>query len=175
MYTLRVTSETAFGTFSTIFLTKGQNITTVTAPVGAHIREFLETMRDAMIDLFLVRVGLCIRLADTFGNDACVAFRVTSVFTIFTLHSRRVFEEFTAERTAHDVVKLLRDEFVAVHLMDFLFALTYSTFSVKSSVKWPAVLCLFRKGNVQLYRPSGLEGKPGINRLRCNHSVLTNP
>lgn len=41
----------------------------MTTPIGAHIVELLETMWNAMIDLFLVWIGFRIGFADTLGND----------------------------------------------------------------------------------------------------------
>ena len=116
-------------------------------PVCTHIRELLETMRNAMVDFLLVRIRLCVGLADTFGNNAGIAFRVTSVFAILTLHPRRVFEKVSAKSAAHDVVELLGHELVAVHFMNLLFALTNSTFSVEPSIERSTVLCLFRKAD----------------------------
>jgi len=45
----------------------------------------------AMIQLFFVGIALCVRLADTLGNDLAVALLVTSILTILALHTSRVF------------------------------------------------------------------------------------
>lgn len=58
------------------------------APIGSNIGESLEAMGDAMVDLLLVRVRLGIRLADTFCDNAWVAFGVASVLAVFALHAR---------------------------------------------------------------------------------------
>lgn len=39
-------------------------------PVGTHVGEFLETMRNTMVDLLLVRVRFRVGLADTLGDHA---------------------------------------------------------------------------------------------------------
>lgn len=61
------------------------------APIGPHIGEVLESVRDTMIELLLIRVGFCIRFTDTFGDDLGVAFFVACVFAILALHTGRVF------------------------------------------------------------------------------------
>ena len=40
-----------------------------------------------MIELFLVRVGLCIRFTDTFRDDLGVAFFMARVLAILALHA----------------------------------------------------------------------------------------
>lgn len=49
----------------------------MTAPTRAHVAVCLESMWDAMIDLSLIGIILCIRLRDTFGDDQRVALLVT--------------------------------------------------------------------------------------------------
>ena len=65
-------------------------------PICTHIGKLFKTMRNTMVDLFLVRIRFCVRLADTFGNNICVALRVASVLAILALHTGGVFQEVTA-------------------------------------------------------------------------------
>ena len=39
---------------------------------------------------------------------------MASIFAIFALHSRRIFEKLATQGTSHNAVKLLGDELVAV-------------------------------------------------------------
>ncbi len=57
-------------------------------PIRAHVREFLETVGDPMIDLLFVGISLCIRLADTFCDHLGITLRVTSIFAVLALHAR---------------------------------------------------------------------------------------
>ena len=45
-----------FGTLSSILPTKGQHITAVTTPIGSQVCDWLETVRDPVVDFFLVSV-----------------------------------------------------------------------------------------------------------------------
>lgn len=96
-----------------------------------------------MIKLLFIWVGFRIRFADTFCDYLGVAFFVTRIFAILALHTSRVFEKFSAESTTHDVVKLLKDKFMAVKLMNFFFALTDSAFTVETNVEGSSVFELF--------------------------------
>jgi hypothetical protein len=115
----------------------------VTAPVGRDIGETFEAVRNPVIDLLLVRIGLIVRLADTLGDNLGVAFAVAGVFAVRTLHSGRVFEEVSTQRTAHDVVELLSDELVALFLVDLLLLLPHGTLSIETDVEWSTILELF--------------------------------
>lgn len=77
------------------------------APIRAHIRELLETMRNTMIDFLLVRIRLCVGLAYTLSYNTSITFSVASIFAVLALHASGVFEKIAAESTAHDVVELL--------------------------------------------------------------------
>ena len=99
-------------------------------------------MWDAMIELLLVWVGLRIRLAYALGDYFSIALLMAGIFAVLTLHASRVFEKLAAESAAHDIVELLKHEFVAVQFMDFFFALTNSTFTVESNVERPSVFDL---------------------------------
>lgn len=104
-------------------------------PVGRNVGECLETMRDTMIDLLLVRVGFIVGLANTLGDDLGVTFPVTGVLAVGTLHTGSVLEEVSAQSAAHDVVELLRDELVALLFVDLFLFLTDGTLSVETNVK----------------------------------------
>ena len=114
----------------------------MTAPICCEVGEGLEPVRNTVVDLLLVRVGFSIRLADTLGDDAGVALRVTCVFAVLTLHSRRVFEEIAAKSTTHDVVELPLYELVAVHLVNLFFSLTDGALSVETEIERMTILGL---------------------------------
>ena len=106
----------------------------MTAPIGTHVGEVCEAMWNTMVQLGLVWICLRVGLRDTLGNDLGVALLVTSVLAIRALHSSSILEKLAAEGAAHNVVKLLLDEFVTILLHHFFFALTDSTFSAKPSI-----------------------------------------
>lgn len=130
---------------STILLSKRQHVTTVATPVGANIGELLETMRNAMIDLLLIRISLRIGFTDTLRNHARVTFRVAGVLAVLALHTGRVLEEVAAKCTSHDIVKLLRHELVTEHLVDQFLTLANGSLTVKSNIEWPPILGLLDK------------------------------
>lgn len=94
-------------TFTTILLSKRQNITTVATPICTHVRELFEAMRNTVIDLLLVWIRFCIGFAYTLGNDAGIAFRMASVLAILALHTSRIFEKVPTQCTTHNIVELL--------------------------------------------------------------------
>jgi len=111
----------------------------MTTPICAHVRKAFETMWDAVIELRLVGIGLCIGLRDALGNDFSVALLVTSILAIRALHACRVPQKPTAQSTAHDAVELLLNEFVTVLLVDVLFPLTNGALSTKADIDELAV------------------------------------
>lgn len=113
------------------------------APIGPHVGKVLESVRNAMIELLLIGIGFRIRLADTFCDDLGVAFLMTGIFAILALHTGRIFEEFSAKCTTHDIVELLEHKFMAVKFIDFFFALADGAFTVKTNVEGSAVFELF--------------------------------
>lgn len=117
-------------------------------------------MRDTMVDLLLLGVGLSVTLADTFGDDAGITLGVASVLAVLTLHTGRVLEEVAAQRTSHDVVELVLDELVAVHLVDLLLALTDSALSAKTEVYLPAVLVRLHEAQLQVDLTRGFQIEP---------------
>lgn len=89
-------------------------------------------MGDAVIDLLFVRISFSITLTDTFGDNARVAFSVASVLAVLALHACRILEEVSAKGAAHDVVELVLDKLVSVHLVNLLLALTNSTHTTET-------------------------------------------
>lgn len=145
MHTLSMCREATLSTLPTVFLAQRQHVTTVTAPIGTDVRKLLESMRNPMIDLLLIWIGLCVRLADALCNDARITFRMAGVLAVLALHTRRIFEKLATQRTTHDIVELLRHELVSVHLVHNLFALANGTLSVKPEIEWTAVVCLLEE------------------------------
>lgn len=115
----------------------------MTAPVGTHVREVLESVWDTMIELLLIRVGFRVGFADTFGDDLGVAFFVARIFAILALHTRGVLQKLAAKSTTHDIVELLEHKFMAVKFMNFFFALADGAFTVKTNVEGSSVFELF--------------------------------
>ena len=115
----------------------------MTAPIGPHVGEILESVRYTMIEFLLIRIGFRIRFADTFGNDLGVALFVARVFAILALHTGGVLEELPAKSTTHDVVELLEHKFMAVKFMNFFFALADGAFAVEANVEGSSVFELF--------------------------------
>lgn len=115
----------------------------MTAPICGDIGKIFETMRDAVIDFFFIGISLVVGFADTLCDDFRVALAMASVFTILTLHTSGILEELPAERTTHDVVKLLSNEFVSLFFVDFFFPLTNRTLPIQTNIKRSAILQLF--------------------------------
>ena len=62
-----------------------------------------------------------------------IALLVAGVPTVLALVASRIQQEFVAERAQDDLVELPLDEFVAVHLVDFVLALTDCTLTAETS------------------------------------------
>lgn len=62
-----------------------------------------------------------------------MALLVTGISTIFALVTNGVEQEVTAESAQHDLVELLLNEFVAVHLVHFSLALSDSSLSSEAA------------------------------------------
>ena len=82
-----------------------------------------------------------IRFANTLCDDFAITFLVTCVFAIFALISRCVFEEFTTQSATHNLIELLHNEFMAIDLMDFFFALADCSLTTEGAVElsFPAI------------------------------------
>ena len=127
------------GTSLGIFASKGKQVTAVAAPVSGDIGEALETVRDAVVDLLLVGIGLVVCLADTLGDDLLVALAVAGILAVRTLHTRSVLEELSAQRAAHDVVELLGNELVALLFVNLFLLLAHGTLAVETDIERPTV------------------------------------
>lgn len=123
-------------------------------------------MGDAVVDLLLVGVGLIVGFADTLGNNLGVTLAVTGVLAIRTLHACSILEEFSAQRTAHDIIELLSDELVALFLVDLLLLLADGTLAVKTDVKRTTILQLF--GCIRSAGTSIAFGENGILSYRSS-------
>src|SRR5215471_15980861 len=105
------------------------------APIGRDVGIPFKTMGYAVVDFLLIWVGFVVGLAYAFGNNLWIALLVTSILAIRTLHTCGILQEISAERTAHNVIELLRNEFVSLFFMYFFFLLTDRTLSIKTNVK----------------------------------------
>lgn len=119
-----------------------------------------------MVDLFLLGIGLGIRLADALGDNTRVALRVASILAVLALHTGRVLEEVTTESTAHDVVKLPLHKLVAVNIVNLLLPLTNGTLSAQTGAHFSFVVRRFDEVQAQLYLAGGLQVEPAVYRLR---------
>ena len=95
-----------------------------------------------MVDLFFLGICFIVCFADALGDHLGVALAMASVFAIRTLHARGVLEEFSTERTAHNVVELLCDELVALLLVNLFLLLTHGTLTIETNVEGTAILQL---------------------------------
>lgn len=153
-------------TFRALFSTFGaqwQHVSTVTTPICANVGDGLETMRDAMVELVFVSVLVGICLGDALGNHLCKALSVAGVLTVFTLIAA-VDHELATQSTAHNVVKLLFDELMAVHFMDFLSSLSDST-STTQLVQGTTVGSLTHKVDSKQHFTRGLYIKPRLDAV----------
>lgn len=95
-----------------------------------------------MVDLLFVRVRLIVCFADTLGDDLGIALLMAGVLAVSTLHAGGIFQEIAAKCAAHDVVKLLRDELVALLLVDLLLLLPNSTLTIETNIERTSVFQL---------------------------------
>lgn len=112
----------------------------MTAPIGREVGEAFEAVGNTVVDLLFVGIGLVIGLADTFGDDFWVAFAMASVLAIRALHASSIFEEFSTQRTAHDIVELLRNELVSLFLVNLFLFLADGTLAVETNIEGATVL-----------------------------------
>lgn len=117
-----------------------------------------------MVDLLFVRIRFGIALADTFGDHAGIALGVAEVFAILALHARRILKELSAKSASHDVVELVLNKLVPVHLVDFLLALSDGTFTPKTEINLTSVVVLFVEADFKLYLTRRLEVEPTADR-----------
>lgn len=84
MGTVCMAGNVAFRTLAGVLAAKRKHVTTVAAPVGTDVGQWLEAMGNTMVDLFLVLTRL-VGFGDTFSDNLLVAFLVASVATILAL------------------------------------------------------------------------------------------
>lgn len=143
----RVTSKLALCASSGLAPTQREHVTTVATPVGTHVVESIEAVRNAVVDLLLVGIGLGVRFADTLGDDLGKAVLVASVLAVRALHAGGVLEEIATVCAAHDVVEGLHGELVAVLLDDILLLLTNGAFTSKTDVEFALRVSLPREAD----------------------------
>lgn len=97
-----------------------------------------------MIQFLLVGICLGVGFANALCHNLGVAFLVACVFAIFALHPSRILQEVATKSAAHDVVKLLEHEFVAIEFMNFFFPLTDGALAIEPKIKWSLILVIFR-------------------------------
>ena len=116
--------------FPAVLFAKREDVATMTAPIGAHIRETFKSMWNPVVEFLFIWIRLRIGLADTLRNNLGVAFAVTRVLAILALHTRGVLEEIPTQGTSHDTIELLNDKFMPILLLNFFFSLSYCTLAV---------------------------------------------
>lgn len=129
----------------------------MTAPVGAHVGKVLETMRNSVVELCLVWIGLGVGLGDALCDDLGIAFLVASIVAVGALHACSILEKFSTESAAHDVVELLLDKLVSILLDHVLFALTDSTLTTKTKIKGLLVARVLDKGHCEMNTANRLQ------------------
>lgn len=135
MNAVSVASEATFITLLSLLPTKRKNVTAVTAPIGTHVGKVLETMWNSVVELCLVGIGLGVGLGDALCDDFGIAFLVTGIVAVGTLHACSILKKFGTESAAHDVVELLLHKLVSILLDHVLFALTDSTLTTETKIK----------------------------------------
>ena len=150
----------------------------MTTPICTDVREIIEAMRNAMVDLLFVWVRLVICLADAFCDDFRIAFGVAGVLAIRTLHAGRILEKVSTKRAPHNIVKLLFDELVALLLVHLFLLLANSTLSVEANIEWTFAPGLFLEAHREMDSACRFQRKPRINhnsRLAWLPRVLSEP
>lgn len=168
MLTMCVASETTLRTFLRIPPSQRQQITTMATPVGTNVREIVEAMRNAVVDLLLVGVRLVVRLADAFRDDFWIAFCVARVFAVSALHAGRVLEEIPTKRTPHNIVELLLDEFVTLLFVHFFLLLSDSALTIETDIERTSGTCLLLKAHGEMNPARWFEREPRVNHDRLD-------
>ena len=88
-----------------------------------------------MVDLLFVRIGLGIRLADTFRHNFLITALVTCILAVGALHASSVLQEIAAESTSHNVVEHLHRKLVAVLFDDIFLLLPDGAFTAKTDIE----------------------------------------
>jgi hypothetical protein len=73
-----------FRALSSVLSAKGHHITTVTTPVGSQVCDRFETVRNPVVDLFLVSIS-SVGLGYTLCDDLLITLLVKSVTTVLAL------------------------------------------------------------------------------------------
>ncbi len=165
MGAIGMTGDVTLGTFACILASERQDVTTVTTPVGAEVRNGFESMWDAVVELDFVSIGFGVALRDTLCDDFLRALLVASVATVLALTSSCVEQEFATERATKHLVELTRDEFVTVDLGNILLALTESSLSTETGIIGTFADVLLDEIEPQVNSPGRLDGEPGFNTV----------
>lgn len=128
---MSMTHDTTLGAFPNILPAPRQDMTTVAAPFRTTIRNWLETVRDAMVE-FVFIVDRIATLGDTLSHHLLVTFLVTQEAAVLTLIPS-VTQKFPTKRTAHNVVELFLNELMAVLLENLFLLLTDSAMTAQSA------------------------------------------
>lgn len=124
-----------------------------------------------MVELRFIGIRLRIRLRYALGDYLGVTLLVTSVSAVRTLHAGAIFEEISTKSTAHDIVELLLDKFMAILLVYVFFPLANSSFTAKSEVEGLLIFIVFDEGQRQVYASHGLQGEPSLDFDRSTWGV----
>ena len=89
-------AETTLGAFPAISAAYREKIAAMATPIGTHVRERLESMWDTMIDFLFLRIRFGVGFAYALCNDFRVAFLMTSILAVLTLHTSGVLEKVAA-------------------------------------------------------------------------------
>ena len=112
--TIGMTSYITLGTLASIFASKREHVTAMTAPISANVCERFEAMWDTMINLLLVALlelrsvyaynklketttYTSVRFRYAFGNDFLVTFLVAGISTILALIPKSIEKEIITE------------------------------------------------------------------------------
>lgn len=124
MNAISVTGDVALRALLRVLATR-QHLATVAAPrwLQEEVLRSVEAMGYTVVDLVFVFFRFRVGLADAFGDNLRETFLMAGVSAVVALVSRTLEQEFSAIRALHDLVELMSDELVAVHLVDFVLVL----------------------------------------------------
>ena len=160
--TVGMTGNITFTALATRASSQGQHRSTMTAPVGSQIREWLEAVWDTVLQLNLV---VCRRTrlgADALGHDLWRTFPVTAVVAIFTLASSCIQEQFTTQRTTDHLVELTRYESVAIDNRHLVAALAHGAMATQSRVIRALWDILLGETELQIHGTSRFDSEPAF-------------
>jgi len=87
MSAIDMAGQATFCTLSGLLPAERYNLTTMAAPAWGQGSDWLESMRNTVVDLLLIRIRLSVALANTFGDHTRVTFGVAGVLAILALHA----------------------------------------------------------------------------------------